>query len=301
MQGFANLIGQKRAQKILKESIKHERVSHAYLFIGAEGTGKRSLALAFAAALNCLSPEPPCGSCRNCRRVLAGNHPDVTILEPEGKSFKIAQIRRLQQLISLKPYEGGWKIFIIDGVETFTEQAANSLLKTLEEPPVHSVLILLANTALLLPTITSRCTIVPLQPLSDHLIRQILEEKGYAEAERIAAISGGSLGKAFQIAADWPELIEPVTMFLQVVTQDQAWMVDSSIYTRFKEDLDFRELFLDFCEAEYKQGIIVQSQVGLAGLEIIGDAREQLRSNVNPEGVLRTLAIKLARLQRRAV
>ena len=301
MQGFTNLVGQKRAQKILKEAIKQDRVSHAYLFIGAEGTGKRSLALAFAAALNCSDSEPPCGTCRSCRRILAGNHPDLTILEPEGKSFKIGQIRHLQQLISLKPYEGGWKIFIIDGAETFTEQAANSLLKTLEEPPVRSVLILLANTALLLPTITSRCIMVHLQPLSDHLVRQILEEKGYSEAERIAAIAGGSLGKAFQIAASWSELSEPVTTFLQAVTQDRAWMVDSSIYTRFKEGLDFQGLFLDLCEADYKQGVLAQPQVGLAALEIIQDAREQLRSNVNPEGVLRTLAIKLARLQRRAV
>lgn len=293
-------MGQDRAKRILMQSIEMGRVSHAYLFIGPEGIGKRSLALAFAAALNCIGESPACGECTHCRRIMQGNHPDLTVIEPEGKSFKIEQIRKLQQLISFKPYEGRYKIFVLDGVEAFTEQAANSLLKTLEEPPSHSVLILLANENYVLPTISSRCTIVHLQPLPQEQVREVLVQKGIADAESIAAVSGGALGQAIKIAETWPELKGLVHSFLEAVSTDRAWSLDSALYTRFKEDQSFRQLFLDISQQEYKRGMVSEGYASVA-LAKIKEARERLRANVNPEAVLRSLAIELARLQRRAV
>ncbi|MBO8125635.1 MAG: DNA polymerase III subunit delta' [Firmicutes bacterium] len=300
MLAFSEIIGQDRAKKILQRTIRTGRVGHAYLLVGPEGTGKKSLALAFAAALNCSAENKPCGLCRSCRRIAEGNHPDLVVFEPEGRSFKIEQIRRLQQLIAFKPYEGNYKVFILDGAESFTDQAANSLLKTLEEPPLHSVLILLANKNLLLPTITSRCTVVPVQPLPDETIAQVLQERGVSDGERIASVSGGSLGKALRIAGEWAELGEPVQRFLAAVQGNRPWDLGKDLYAQFKESPDFRELFLDLCQEEYKKKAISQKMLGVRALEEIEKGREMLKYNVNPDAVLRSLSIKLANIQRRA-
>lgn len=290
---FQQLIGQERAKTILRHSLERGRISHAYLFVGPSGTGKRTLALAFAAALNCLADQRPCGSCRNCRRIDEGNHPDVTVLEPEGRSFKIDQIRQVQQLISLKPYEARSKIFILDGAEALTEQAANSLLKTLEEPPPYSVLILLADDSALLPTITSRCTLVHFQPLPQETVEEYLRQRGIVEAAEIAAASGGSIGKALHLAEIWPEVSEAVQTFLELVRSDQAWKINAGIYSRFKENQEFRRYFLELCEQKNKT-------TSVSALTAIHAAREMLKANVGPDAVLRSLAIRLAGDQRSA-
>ncbi len=290
---FSQLIGQGRAKTILQHSLERKRISHAYLFVGPTGTGKRTLALEFAAALNCLEDQRPCGSCRNCRRIAEGNHPDVTVFQPEGRSFKIDQIRQVQQLISLKPYEARSKIFILDGAEAFTEQAANSLLKTLEEPPAYSVLILLADDSALLPTITSRCTLVHFQPLPQETVEQYLSQKGITAATEVAAVSGGSIGNALRLAEIWSEVAEAVQTFLEAIRSDQAWNINTSIYSRFKENQEFRRYFLELCEQKYKT-------TSVFALTAINSAREMLKANVGPDAVLRSLAIRLAKDQRSA-
>ncbi|WP_337288979.1 DNA polymerase III subunit delta', partial [Candidatus Methylomirabilis sp.] len=140
-----------------------------------------------------------CGDCRVCRNIANGLHPDVQVIEPDGATVKIEQIRTLEADAALVPYEAKWKIFILDRAERMTEQAANALLKTLEEPARGTVFILLASTvSALLPTIVSRCQAVTFSPLPNGQIEALLIEKGIApsRARLIASLSRGSIERA---------------------------------------------------------------------------------------------------------
>lgn len=206
---FKDVIGQKLAIDLIKRAIAEGRLAHAYLFIGPDGIGKSLLAKIFAQSLNCESKNmEPCNECISCKKIEDKNHPDVGWIYPEGKSLqiKIDSIRRLQQALALKPYEGKAKVYIIDGADHMTEEAANCLLKTLEEPPANSTLILLAsNISRLYPTIISRCQKIPFYPLDEELVKkEIMRRYGIGEkkASYIARFSEGRLGKAIEAVED---------------------------------------------------------------------------------------------------
>ena len=201
---FSDVIGQDRAIAVLRRSITMGRVSHAYLFSGIEGCGKKKTALAFVQAVFCGRDEA-CGVCSSCRKVASGQHPDLHILEPDGAFIKIDQVRDLQKELSYRPFEAPKKACIIDGADKFNLSSGNSLLKTLEEPPGEALLILIApERSAVLQTILSRCQALAFQPLSGALIEGRLVRDGFpAEASRVAAtLCGGSLARGIEIAAD---------------------------------------------------------------------------------------------------
>ncbi len=211
------IIGQTRAVNSLRRSLAGGRLAHAYLFVGPRHVGKMTLAITLAQALNCSSEEQPCGECRSCRRIAAGNHADVQVIgravkrqesgrgttdSSGGGSVRIGidQIREVQHTVSLKPYEGDQRLIIIDGVEYMSQEAANSLLKTLEEPPPSTTFILLAvDEGLLLATILSRCRWLRLSPLPLPLVKQALVERWGVSSERaehLARLCHGCIGWA---------------------------------------------------------------------------------------------------------
>ncbi|TET38214.1 MAG: AAA family ATPase, partial [Dehalococcoidia bacterium] len=161
------VIGHEKAVALLERSMKGGKLSHAYLFVGPPHVGKMTLAMNLAQALNCRGEERPCGECPQCRRIARGVHADVQVIGLEGRmEIGIDQIREMQHAASLKPFEGRNRVFIIDGADHLSHEAANCLLKTLEEPPPNDQLILLAaNERLLLPTVLSRCQKLELGPL----------------------------------------------------------------------------------------------------------------------------------------
>jgi DNA polymerase-3 subunit delta' len=195
------IIGHQQIVEQLLHSIESNRIAGAYLFVGPAGVGKETVALYFAKSINCLASEKgACGTCLPCHKIDDGNHPDVQIIRPSGAWMKIDQIRELQKWIVYRPLEGLRKVYILTEVERMNLEAANCVLKTLEEPPAESVLILLTtNLDALLPTIRSRCQIINLHPLptpelAAYLVGQFnLEE---AEAFSIATLSGGAVGNA---------------------------------------------------------------------------------------------------------
>jgi DNA polymerase-3 subunit delta' len=198
-----NVIGQDRAVEALQRAIDTNRLPHALLFTGQDGVGKTHLALQLAMALNCTGSGPPCGECLHCHQISIGSHPDVTVVErADGKdSIVIAQVRELRDVASLKPFQGRRKVYIISGAESLTDQAADALLKTLEEPQPQLTMILTASDEEgLLPTVVSRCRVINLPPVEMETIAEALVQRRQDPdtAKRLARLARGSVGWAFR-------------------------------------------------------------------------------------------------------
>ena len=195
------IVGHEQIITQLHHAIQSNRIAGAYLFAGATGVGKEAIAIHFAKSINCLeSGDSACGTCISCRKTDVGNHPDTQVVSPSGAWIRIDQIRGLQKRIVYRPLEGERKIVILREAERMNLEAANCLLKTLEEPPAESVLILLtANLDALLPTIRSRCQIIKFNPLPPNELAVYLNERfhlGEREALSVATLAGGAVGKA---------------------------------------------------------------------------------------------------------
>ena len=202
-----NLIGHEWAVDMLKKHVVNGTTRHAYLFAGPPGLGRRTLALRFAQALNCQSPIEtgiPCGKCRDCKQIDAMQHPDLAVVQAdsEGGTLKVDQIRDTRRSLTLKPYIANYRVALFLRFQQANDNAANALLKTLEEAPSYAVLILTAdNPEQLLPTIVSRCEVLRLRPLNIEAVQKELENRGLeiGQAKLIAHISGGRFGYALRL------------------------------------------------------------------------------------------------------
>lgn len=207
---FKDIKGQDRAIRSLKTALGSEKAAHAYLFFGPSGVGKKLAALEFARALNCeaRTEDGSCGLCVPCKKIAASNHPDVFIMKPEkdASSISIDQVRGLIRVLALKAYEGKRKVCIVEDAHLMKHEAQNALLKTLEEPPADSCLILLTHDiALLFPTIQSRCQGVKFFPLAADEVKSILIKEHKTDGARahvVSRLSSGSLGEAIRLKDD---------------------------------------------------------------------------------------------------
>ncbi|HUQ23151.1 MAG TPA: hypothetical protein VM049_09055 [Gaiellaceae bacterium] len=186
---FAGLTDQPEARRLLAAAVT-EGPAHAYLFHGPAGVGKRAAARAFAAAL--IGDE---------RRVLAGTHPDLFLLEALGEMIRIDEVRSLHRDLHMRPYEADWRVYVISDAHLLNEDAADALLKDLEEPPSYAVIVLVADElGPLPPTIRSRCQLVPFRRVPEAVIRALFAERApglsEAEAKALARVSGGRLDRA---------------------------------------------------------------------------------------------------------
>lgn len=210
-----NLLGHKWAVDMLRQHVARVTARHAYLFAGPPGLGRRTLALRFAQALNCtqtIEPGVPCGKCRDCKQIEAMGHPDLTIIqaETEGGTLKVDQVREARRSLTLKPYQSKYRVAIFHRFQEANDNAANALLKVLEEAPSYAVLILTAdNPEGLLPTIVSRCEVLRLRPVPLEILASFLKGRGADEesAKLIAHVSGGRPGYALRLMQD-PSALE---------------------------------------------------------------------------------------------
>ena len=201
------VIAQDKVISLLDYSIKTNAIAHAYLIVGPRHVGKGTLAFNLAQALNCDGPELPCGQCRSCQRILEGKHADITPIGLDSKTeIGIDDIRALQRIANLPPYEGKCKVFIIDDAEYLSTEAANSLLKILEEPPQSVVwLLLVAEEEHLLPTVISRCQRLELKPVPSEHVREALVNSYNVEDNRaklLAQLCRGRFGWALSALAN---------------------------------------------------------------------------------------------------
>lgn len=281
---FQEIVGQELVVNLLQQALRSRRVPHAYLFSGPSGVGKMLTARTLAKALNCkVKDDDSCERCISCQKIDRDLHPDVKILSPEGRSLGIDQIRILQRNISFRPLEGCYKIFILEAVEKITHEAANCLLKTLEEPPGEAVLILITSSiSALLPTLVSRCQLLRFRLLNYCEIEKILQEKFQIpldEARVLAALGGGDLEKAlsFKMEATRNDRKEMENWWREL--QGLKFPDIFQLTEMFSHDREKTEKFLDFLSSWFRD-LLVLRESGKEEYLINLDYREWLKSEI---------------------
>lgn len=247
---FRGIIGHKDVVEHLQNAMKMDKVSHAYIFNGESGSGKKTLARLFAQALQCQGDgEKPCGCCQSCLQVQSGNQPDIIeVTHEKPNSIGVDDVReQIVEDVSVRPYSSPYKIYIISDAEKMTAQAQNALLKTIEEPPEYVVvLILTSNASALLPTILSRCVMLNMKPVPNSQVREYLMEHVQVpdyQADICVAFAQGNIGKAVQLASS-ERFSEIKSSAIHLVTHVKE-MDMSEITAAVKAVTEFK---VDICE-----------------------------------------------------
>lgn len=202
---FASLVGNERIKKLLRRAVMEGRVSQGLIFAGPAGVGKHKFALALAQAINCESQKEgeACGQCPQCSKIAASEHVDVVTISPDGQFIKIGQMREMSSDAQFRPYEGRRRVFILDEAHRLKMEAANSILKILEEPPSTSLIILITSKPYaLIETIRSRCQVLGFAPLADGELESFLAinyPRPAEETRLLARLARGSVGRALEI------------------------------------------------------------------------------------------------------
>ncbi len=319
---WQNIIGNSQTITHLQTLLAEETMPHALLFVGPEGIGKFLSATIIAAALFCEGEQKPCGQCKSCGQLSVKNHPDLFVLEPDGQTIKIEQVRTLQSNIALAPYMANQRVVIIDKADCMTAQSANSLLKTLEEPTGNVVFILIAaSRQKLLDTILSRCMVIDFQPIAQEVLAEALVEREIepAVANVIARLAEGSFGKALRLLEE--DGLQMRNRALRVLEQlvnpdmDVIWRESSELSELdrtkiFEVLLDLNLLFRDILvmhSDENSKLIYNIDVVAVLGLEMehwsvrrlllaigeVANTEQMLKANVNAKLAVEQLLIKL--------
>lgn len=297
---FNEILGNNKIKQDLQEIIDNNTISHSYMFVGIDGIGKKLIAKEFARKILCLNKQNQnCATCDSCIKFNSGNNPDFLEIFPDGNSIKIAQMREMQEKVYQKPIVSDKKVFIIDQVEKMTEEAQNSLLKTLEEPPEYMVIILItSNENKLLNTVKSRCIRINFTGLSKQDITK------YAEAHQINIASqnllemcGGSIGKLEKINENIDDynglelatnklidgklknVVEEMNCFnilyeSKEIIQDLLDYMTVLIYLHISKEEDYRQKFLNT-------------------IKLIEETKQRLNSNTNYDMSIDNLLFKI--------
>jgi len=311
---YSDIAGQNATKKSLINAVKNSNVSHCYIFEGPKGMGKYELSLVFAQSLFCnnfIINEDPCNDCDDCKKFNTSNHPDLHIINSDEKTIKREDIDNLIESINKKPYEASKKVYIIKNCHDMTPQAANTFLKTLEEPPKNSVIILLTNNInFLLPTIVSRCQVIRFKDISRTEIQNFLINKYNADnvmATVITNYSKGILNKAVNIITEKDDILVKrkvvIELFDKIIKSDSSiifecenyfeenkdnideiieivmiWIRDVSFVKNNIEDLLINKDFLELAREHARYMKIDFSDELIGNLQSISD---NIRNNVN--------------------
>lgn len=315
LKGFAAIRGHQRVCDFLRTAVANDRLPHALLFAGADGVGKRSVALALAAWLLCeVDADDACGECAACRQVAAGSHPDLHVLTIASgkKEIGVDRAREVKHFTQLRPLRGSVKIAVINDAHMLTVAAQNALLKTLEEPPGHSLLILVANNPdALLPTVRSRCQRVQFTPLpTDAVIDILTRDHGLtpSAAQQLAALAEGSPGRALALSRCMtgtegaPQLagltgaryVDLVRLANQIGMPEADTGMKLELLLSQLRDTALRSV--GSTDAATAEGRSLRGT--LLAADLVHDAREAMRrGNPNRQLLLEALLLRLARME----
>ena len=327
------IVGQTRVVTLLQRSLEKDSLAHAYLLVGPPHVGKMTLALSLAQALNCQSAERPCGECVSCQKIASSNHADVQVIglaqnenSTEAKLISTDQIKEMQHAASLPPFEGRYKIFIIEDAELLSTEAANRMLKTLEEPTGNIVFILLAiNDGLLPETVVSRCQRLELAPLATAEVESVVVSQwGVAppKAKLLARLCHGCLGWAISATLDdgvLSQRAEKLDRLIEITGADYEarFAYATQLASQFAQDRGSVQEVLDLWLDWWRDLLLVKVNCGdiitnidrldtltemaegyhlaqiKAFIDSIQAAGEQLKQNANPRLVLEVLMLDM--------
>ncbi len=308
MAGFSDIVGHRQIIEHLQKAISYGKVSHAYIFNGPEKSGKRMLAEAFAMTLQCQAGgDAPCLKCHSCKQAQSHNHPDILYLTHEKPAtISVEDIRRqINNDITIKPYAGPYKIYIVDEAEKMNQQAQNALLKTIEEPPSYGIILLLTTNAdAFLPTILSRCITLNLQMVPDAEIKAHLMKEYRIpdyQADICVAFAQGNVGKAIQLAGneDFMELKNSVLQLVKRIRDIELYEMTEAIKQIGDYKLQINDYF-DLLMIWYRDVLLYKATSDVNGLIFKDEALDiKKQANVSSYAGIETIleALEKAKLR----
>ncbi|MDR2425989.1 MAG: DNA polymerase III subunit delta' [Endomicrobium sp.] len=314
---FENILGQQKIKNFLANQIKSGKIPHAYIFMGQNGIGKKYVAFEFAKILNCTTNDftktgtGACGKCFNCEKIAKNLHPDFHLIDfakqaeildedfEKQKNIKIDIIRYVQKEVATKTHEAKWKFFVIEPAEKMNAAAANCLLKTLEEPPENTILILVARHKETIPqTIVSRSQTLFFQPLQQEQIASFLtlnHSSSAARAQEIAALSEGSIEEAEKLI-DGNES-EGLSLWLKLKTKDLCIADLLELSRSMSKDREKVVEYIDAMIAEAKKDFRLYPKSAEDSLELLTKSRVLVMQNVNIQTILDNLFFDLKEIK----
>ena len=294
---FENLIGNEKIKKILETTVQNKNVLHSYMFVGEEGIGKNLFAKEFSKMISCTGQEKrPCGKCKSCMEFNGESHPDFMQIIPEdGKTIKIEQVRFMQEKTQEKPVTSSKKVYLISQADTMTREAANSLLKTLEEPPEYVVIILTtSNESKILTTIKSRCMKIHFEPIPKEQIINYLKQNGMSTdiTKNMLKHCEGSIGKAIKInnLKDQYMQIEKIINTLEKQNITKIWREAEVLYSAKEDIIDL----LNYMEIVIYNLIKTENKINYINtIHIIEQTKQRILANANYDMSIDNLLLKL--------
>lgn len=290
---FEQILENKKITEQLTNSIKIGNISHSYLFLGTQGIGKKMIAKEFAKMILCTSEDKYCGVCKSCIEFDTDNNPDFSIIEPDGNSIKIDQIREFQKKVSEKPIISQRKVYIINDSDKMTVEAQNCLLKTLEEPPEFVTIILVGtNENAFLSTIKSRCMILHFEEISEEEILKYLEENYQIKINSQIMIKAfqGSIGKAIELKDKQEQYEKIENLIYGLEKMDVVDLVNKAEFLYSSKDdkteiLDYMEVIL--------MNIAKTSNKYAQTIEIVEQTKKRLAANTNYDMSIDNMLFKI--------
>ena len=289
---FETLAGNKKTKELLNTIIKQNKFLHSYMFVGQSGIGKMLYAKEFSKRAMCLNREEICNKCKSCLEFDNNNHPDFFVIEPDGNSIKIEQIRELTNKIIEKPIVSEKKIYIINNAYLMTREAQNCLLKTLEEPPEFAIIILIVeNEGNILNTIKSRCTKIYFENISDIEVKKLLEKK-YGTlnlSDNMLKSFNGSMEKATKIMENKEFYNKIENIFSNIEKTSRINLLNNDEIYKNKENIDE---ILDYINIIFWNKL-QENQKYINCLNIVQEARNRLARNANFDMTIDNMLIKI--------
>lgn len=290
---FNNILGNDNIKELLTNTVKNNKVSHSYMFVGTEGIGKQLIAKEFAKMILCTDENKYCGRCKSCIEFDSNNNPDFRIIEPDGNSLKIEQIREFQNKVAEKPIISNRKVYIINDSDKMTTEAQNCLLKTLEEPPEFVTIILIgSNESAFLDTIKSRCMILSFNKISDENIVKFLEENYQTKVNSQIMLEAfqGSIGKAIQLQDKQEEYEQIENVIINLENRDKIDTLNNAeaIYKAKEEKFEILDyiniILLNLAKKSSKYAMCIN---------IVEDTKRRLQANANYDMSIDNMLLKL--------